>query len=204
MTNKRWIICFLVMSLVALVAFAGIMYVTDPLIRYGKENGLFTCYEYQEMYSNPGIVRNYKYDTVLVGTSMIQNTDVQECNSLFGCDMVRLPYSSGTCYNMKTILDVCFERDNTIKTVYWELDEFQLFSAHAKIENQSSRQSHILFKIAVELGIINHMLVAGYVNLSDSEMRYIRNQCTNIMRKSCGFILFENALATERRMSEEE
>lgn len=46
MTNKRWIICFLVMSLVALVAFAGIMYVTDPLIRYGKENGLFTCYEY--------------------------------------------------------------------------------------------------------------------------------------------------------------
>lgn len=118
------------MSLVTLVAFAGIMYVTDPLIRYGEENGLFTYYEYNEMYSNPGIARNYKYDAVLVGTSMIQNTDVQECNALLGCDMVRLSYSGGTCYNMKTILDVCFESDNTIKTVYWELDEFQLFSAH--------------------------------------------------------------------------
>lgn len=130
MTYKRWIICFLILSLVTLVAFAGIMYVTDPLIRYGKENGLFTYYEYAEMYSNPGIARNYEYDTVLVGTSMIQNTDVQECNEYFDCNMVRLPYSGGTCYNMKTILDVCFESDNAIETVYWELDEFQLFSAH--------------------------------------------------------------------------
>lgn len=130
MTNKRWIICFLVLSLVTLAAFAGIMYVTDPLLRYGEENGLFTYYEYAEMYSNPGIARNYSYDTVLVGTSMIQNTDVQECNEVFGCDMVRLPYSGGTCYNMKTILDVCFESGNDIRTVYWELDEFQIFSDH--------------------------------------------------------------------------
>ena len=130
MTNKRWIICFLVLSLVTLAGFAGIMYVTDPLLRYGEENGLFTYYEYAEMYSNPGIARNYEYDTVLVGTSMIQNTDVARCNELFGCDMVRLSYSGGTCYNMKTILDVCFQSDNTIKTVYWELDEFQLFSAY--------------------------------------------------------------------------
>ena len=130
MTNKRWILCFLVLSMVTLAVFAGIMYVTDPLLRYGKESGMFTYYEYAEMYSNPGIARNYTYDTVLVGTSMIQNTDVQECNEVFGCDMVRLPYSGGTCYNMKTILDVCFQSDNTIKTVYWELDEFQLFSAH--------------------------------------------------------------------------
>lgn len=130
MTNKRWILCFLVLSLVALVIFAGIMFVTDPMIRYGKENGIFTYYEYNEMYSNPGIARHYAYDAVLVGTSMIQNTDVQECNKLLDCDMVRLPYSGGTCYNMKTILDVCFKSNNTIKTVYWELDEFQLFSNH--------------------------------------------------------------------------
>lgn len=74
----------------------------------------------------------------------------------------------------------------------------------AKIENQSSRWSHILFKIAVELGILNHMLAAGYVDLTEEEMRYIRNQCTNNVRKSRGFILFENALAEERRLSAEE
>lgn len=72
----------------------------------------------------------------------------------------------------------------------------------AKIENQSNRWSHILFKIAVEMGIINHMLAAGYVNLTDAEMRYIRNQCTNNVRKSRGFILFEKALAAEKSAGE--
>lgn len=120
------------MSAVTLAAFAGIMRLTDPLIQYDKENGLFTYYKYSDMYSNPGIAKNYTYDAVMVGTSMIQNTDVAECNTLWGCDLVRLPYSGGTCYNMKTILDVCFSSGNSIETVYWELDEFQLFSAHDK------------------------------------------------------------------------
>lgn len=130
MTSKQWTIWFLALSTVTLAVFAGIMYVTDPLIRYSSEKDFFSYYEYSEMYSNPGIARNYEYDTVLVGTSMIQNTNVQECNELLECDMVRLPYSGGTCFNMKTILDVCFSSDNTIKAVYWELDEFQLFSDH--------------------------------------------------------------------------
>ncbi|MBQ7827371.1 MAG: hypothetical protein IJ386_03815, partial [Clostridia bacterium] len=130
MTTKRWTLCFLLLSAVTLTLFAGIMYVTDPLIRYGTESKLFSYYEYSELYSNPGIAKNYRYDTVLVGTSMIQNTDVQECNELLGCDMVRLPYPGGTSYNMKTILDICFASDNTVETVYWELDEHQLFGVH--------------------------------------------------------------------------
>jgi hypothetical protein len=81
------------------------------------------------MYSNPGIAKHYEYDAVMVGTSMIQNTDVDLCDELWECNMVRLPCSGGTTYNMKTILDICFESDNEIKTVYWELDQFQLTSS---------------------------------------------------------------------------
>lgn len=73
----------------------------------------------------------------------------------------------------------------------------------AKIENQSSRWSHILFKIAVEMGIINHMLAAGYVNLTDAEMRYIRNKCITEVKKSHGFILFEKALAEEKQHNDQ-
>lgn len=128
MKNKQWLLWFLVLSIIFLSAFGTTMYITDPLLHYGPEKNIFSYYEYAEMYSNPGIAKHYEYDAVMVGTSMIQNTDVLECNRLFSCNMVRLPYSGGTCYNMKTILDVCFESPNDIKTVYWELDEFQLFS----------------------------------------------------------------------------
>jgi hypothetical protein len=98
----------------------------DPLLHYGQEKDMFTYYEYSEMYSNPGIAKHYSYDAVMVGTSMVQNTNVDLCDELWGCDMVRLTYSGGTSYNMKTILDVCFASGNDIRTVYWELDQFQL------------------------------------------------------------------------------
>jgi hypothetical protein len=111
---------------VSMGVFAEVMYWMDPLLHYGAEKDAFTYYEYSEMYSNPGIAKHYSYDAVLVGTSMVQNTNVDLCDELWGCDMVRLTYSGGTSYNMKTILDICFASGNDIKTVYWELDQFQL------------------------------------------------------------------------------
>ncbi len=131
MKTYKWLISLLAVLLATLLLFAGMMYAIDPLLRYGKEKEYITYYEYSEIYSNPGIARNYEYDAVMVGTSMIENTNVEECNELFKCNMVRLPYSGGTSYNMKRILDICFESDNTIKTVYWNLDEFQLLGDHA-------------------------------------------------------------------------
>ena len=67
-----------------------------------------------------------------------------------------------------------------------------------RFNSQSSRWSHVLFKIAVELSILDHMLAAGYVDLSAEEMRYIRNQCTNKIRKTRGLYRFEDALAEEK------
>ena len=126
MNHKKWSLLLLSALGLTLAVFAGAMYVLDPVLNYGTECSLTPYYEYSTIYTNPGIARHYTYDTVLVGTSMTQNTDVDMCDELLGCDMVRLPYSGGTSYDMKTILDLCFDSGNDIKTVYWELDQFQL------------------------------------------------------------------------------
>lgn len=126
MNTKKWAISLIAAVLATLMAFGGIMVFLDPLLNYGPEKDFMRCYRYSTIYSNPGIAKHYDYDTVLVGTSMIQNTNVDLCDELFDCDMVRLPYPGGTSYDMKTILDLCFASDNDIKTVYWELDQFQL------------------------------------------------------------------------------
>lgn len=125
--SKRWIIFLLIATIFCTFVFAGITYMLDPFMRYG-ENGILTKRIYAEMYSNPGIARNYDYDAVLVGTSMIEGTDIEECNEMFDCNMVRLCYSGGTAHNMKRILDICFEHNEDVRKIYWELDEFQLFA----------------------------------------------------------------------------
>ena len=72
----------------------------------------------------------------------------------------------------------------------------------AEIDSQTNRMVNMLFKIAVEMAIQNRMLAAGYVALTDQEMRSVRNECLNTVRKSHGFILFEQALAEERKYSD--
>ena len=72
----------------------------------------------------------------------------------------------------------------------------------AEVDSHSNRMANMLFKIAVELAILNHMIAAGYVNLADSEMRYIRNKALDTVRKSHGFFSFEKALEEERALSE--
>lgn len=72
----------------------------------------------------------------------------------------------------------------------------------AEVDSQSNRLANILFKIAVEMAIQNNMLAAGYVNLTEAEMRSIRNQAMNKVRKSHGFLSFEKALEEERALSE--
>ena len=119
MNDKKWSLLLICALLFTLVIFASAMYILDPVLGYGTECGLTPYYEYSTIYTNPGIARHYRYDTVLVGTSMVQNTDVDICEELLDCDMVRLPYSGGTSYDMKTILNLCFESGNDIKTVYW-------------------------------------------------------------------------------------
>lgn len=130
MEYKKWAIRLIILVLSTLLLFGSSMYMMDPLLHYGnEEHSLLSYYEYSEMYSNPGIAKYYDYDAVMVGTSMIENTNVDQCDELFECNMVRLPYSGGTTFNMRTILDLCFKCNSNIKWVYWELDEFQLFSS---------------------------------------------------------------------------
>lgn len=128
MTAKRWTITLLAAFVATLLAVGGTIRVLDPLLRYGAESGPLTFYEYDEMYSNPGIARQYAYDTVLVGTSMIENTNVDEFDELMDCEAVRLPYSGGSSFNVKTILDICFSSGNEIDAVYWELNVFPLYA----------------------------------------------------------------------------
>jgi hypothetical protein len=74
---------------------------------------------------------------------------------------------------------------------------YKIISAEA--DCHSNRMATLLFKIAVELAILNHTIGAGYVNLTDSEMRYIRNKAVTDVRKSHGFISFEKAMEEERQ-----
>ena len=56
----------------------------------------------------------------------------------------------------------------------------------------------MIIQLSADLSILDHMLAAGFVELTAEEMRYIRNQCTNKIRKTKGLYRFEDALEAEK------
>lgn len=126
MSSKKWVISLLSITLLVVIAFGAVEFYLDPLLQYGNERGPLTYREYAEIYANPGIAKNYDYNAVLLGSSMVENTDVSEIDQLFGCKTIKVPYSGASSYNHKVILDVCYSSGHKIEKVFWSLDEYAL------------------------------------------------------------------------------
>ena len=77
-------------------------------------------------------------------------------------------------------------------------------NVRAMTRNDVNRICHAMFKIAVELGMYNYLLAAGYVGLDDEEIRNVRNRSMDRVRRTHGFITFEDAVEEERAFGTDE
>lgn len=126
MSSKKWFISIVSITMVFIVIFGALQFYLDPLLQYGGERGPLTYRTYTEIYCNPGIAKNYDYNAVLLGSSMVENTDINELNEAFGCKTIKVTYAGGSSYNHKKILDVCYDSGHKIDKVFWALDEYAL------------------------------------------------------------------------------
>lgn len=126
MSSKKWFISILSITMVFITLFGALQFYLDPLLQYGGERGPLTYRTYTEIYCNPGIAKNYNYNAVLLGSSIVENTVVNEMDDAFVCKSIKIPYAGGTSYNHRHILDVCYSSGHKIDKVFWALDEYAL------------------------------------------------------------------------------
>lgn len=88
-TAKRWAIFVLALCIAGLGLCAGAVYLVDPFEHY-RESAILPLYD-QESYNNPGIARNYDYNAVILGTSMIEMSHPSVIDECFGVKSVKLP-----------------------------------------------------------------------------------------------------------------
>lgn len=88
-TGKRWAIATLALLAAAILLSAGIVYAVDPFEHY-RESAILPLYD-QESYNNPGIAKNYEYDAVILGTSMVEMSHPSVIDECFGVSSVKLP-----------------------------------------------------------------------------------------------------------------
>lgn len=80
-----------------------------------------------QVYANAGIVRQYDYDGVVVGTSVTENFRPTQLDSLFGGRHIKLCTSAGTAYNHALLLDLAF-RTHEVGHVLYGLDVYSFIA----------------------------------------------------------------------------
>lgn len=88
-TGRRWAMATLTLLAAAILLSAIIVYAVDPFEHY-RESAILPLYD-QESYNNPGIARNYDYDAVILGTSMVEMSHPSVIDECFGVSSVKLP-----------------------------------------------------------------------------------------------------------------
>lgn len=126
--RKRWAICALAASALLLCLCAGITFIVDPFEIY-RESSILPLYD-QESYNNPGIVRNYDYNAVILGTSMVEMSSPSVIDACFGVRSVKLPMRGSYIAQMGWQLDHIYRakarRGETLDLAILAVDAYSL------------------------------------------------------------------------------
>lgn len=120
--QKRWFIRCMAAYGVALSVIVLVVWVVDPLFHYHRPFPFLSYKLYYERYVNDGILRNFDYDTVIIGTSMAQNFKPSEAEELFGGTCVKTTFSGAGYRELSDNLRRALKRNDRLHTVIWAMD----------------------------------------------------------------------------------
>lgn len=96
MTGKRFSIISIGITILLLIAFALPTIIVDPYFHYHKPlEGLYYPMDNQR-YQNDGMLKNFSYDAIIIGTSMALNFKPEEFNELFDADALHVCFLGGS------------------------------------------------------------------------------------------------------------
>ena len=139
---SRWLLCFWVSAAVGSVLVTGLNYWQDPLQFYRR--AAIPFWSTDQRSQNPGLARNYNYDTVLLGTSSVENYIPEKIANAYGWQPVKLAISGSSIHEQRQILDVAL-RTAQVKRVVWALDFMALGGAPDRKEDYFSPYPQYLY-----------------------------------------------------------
>lgn len=124
MKNLRFIVSFLVFIVLFGAIVGTFVYAVDPLQQYRKAS-YQPLFSGEQRYQNPGLAKNYKYDMIIIGSSMTENFIPSQVGETLGGNVLKLSTEGSTAKEQSMIADVAFGTGQ-VKKVLWGLDYFSL------------------------------------------------------------------------------
>lgn len=109
MSKKRWLILYLILAVGLLLATLFMVIRIDPFFHYHEPLPELYYTLDNERSQNHGILKNFDYDCVTIGTSMVANTKTSEIDELFHTNAVKTQFSGASFYETEQNLELAFE-----------------------------------------------------------------------------------------------
>lgn len=125
MKQKRFLLILLFMFLLQSVGVASIVLHYDPFFHYHKPKDTYSYPMKDNLHSyiNPGIAKNFDYDTIILGSSMTRAMQPSYIESLTNETCVKLSIPSAYGKDIKDMFDVAVKRGH-LKHVILAVDAF--------------------------------------------------------------------------------
>lgn len=120
--SSYFLVIYSICAMVILLTIGILNIYIDPLFHYHKPLDKYAYILNDERYQNNGILKQYDYDAVIIGTSMTSNFKVSELNELFGVNGVKTPFSGATYKEIADNLHTALEAQENIKMVVTSMD----------------------------------------------------------------------------------
>ncbi len=126
--RRRWAQIVLAALVLGVLFCALTVYLVDPFEQY-RESSILPLYD-QESYNNPGIAKNYDYNAVILGTSMVEMSNPSVIDRCFGVNSVKLPMRGSHTAQMGWQLEHVFrakeKRGETLDLAILAVDAYSL------------------------------------------------------------------------------
>lgn len=121
MLSKKFVNTYLSIVFSVLMINIISIYVFDPLQFFRKADWYFPNFSTEERYQNPGLAKNYDYDTIILGSSMVRNFSSRYIEKILKIKPIKLSISSSNLYEQNLTFDVAY-RTGKVKNVIWGFD----------------------------------------------------------------------------------
>lgn len=121
MNSKKWIKILILLCILSVGFLSLINYIIDPLKLFHKPYFLKNTLNENMRLQAAGIIKNYEFDSIILGTSMLENTSAKEASKILDSDFSNISLSGSDFFERSYILNYTLE-NKQIKKVIYSLD----------------------------------------------------------------------------------
>lgn len=122
MQDKKFFKLLIFGIIFILSLIAGIMIIVDPYFHYHKPLKFLNYRLGNERYINDGIIRNFDYNAIIIGTSMTQNFKSSQFDKLFNVKSIKIPFSGATFKEIDDNVERALKYNSNVEIILRGLD----------------------------------------------------------------------------------